>query len=221
MPREGHDRARIRRCGRSSSHFYPRAPGGARQLTQSCGSLTRKYFYPRAPGGARRRGARRNKEDNTYFYPRAPGGARPGAGSSCLPRLRHFYPRAPGGARPPPPARAAALPGYFYPRAPGGARLPLTEYAKRHGKFLSTCPGRGTTRRWWTEWPCAATFLSTCPGRGTTITPGQSFSGLALISIHVPREGHDRMEEILDREIEISIHVPREGHDHICSFIIS
>ena len=30
---------------------------------------------------------------------------------------------------------------------------------------------------------------------------------ISLISIHVPREGHD------DKDVEISIHVPREGHD--------
>ena len=37
---------------------------------------------------------------------------------------------------------------------------------------------------------------------------------LAMISIHVPREGHDGREETpANPYMNISIHVPREGHD--------
>ena len=42
------------------------------------------------------------------------------------------------------------------------------------------------------------------------------------ISIHVPREGHDlRDKGVRNREQYISIHVPREGHDALSSAILS
>ena len=56
--------------------------------------------------------------------------------------------------------------------------------------FLSTCPVRGTTSRTRKFWSLGV-FLSTCPVRGTT----HSYHGVVqreAISIHVPREGHDR-----------------------------
>ena len=34
------------------------------------------------------------------------------------------------------------------------------------------------------------------------------------ISIHVPREGHDRIAAATEKATAISIHVPREGHDY-------
>ena len=40
-----------------------------------------------------------------------------------------------------------------------------------------------------------------------------SRQGLFAISIHVPREGHDRRQDFDISAIQISIHVPREGHD--------
>ena len=79
-------------------------------------------------------------------------------------------------------------------------------------------------------------FLSTCPVRGTT-TDIMSEGYAITISIHVPREGHDRRMLRLQKDdtvkflstcpvrgttgfpcqphsvIGISIHVPREGHD--------
>ena len=57
-------------------------------------------------------------------------------------------------------------------------------------------------------------FLSTSPARGTTefITNGGTKTN---ISIHVPREGDDRVN--LQRMVprSISIHVPREGDDRL------
>ena len=35
----------------------------------------------------------------------------------------------------------------------------------------------------------------------------------SIISIHVPREGHDLTAEFEAKRRAISIHVPREGHD--------
>ena len=82
-------------------------------------------------------------------------------------------------------------------------------------------------------------FLSTCPVRGTTSLLLASWLGL-LISIHVPREGHDHQfitfsrgsseflstcpvrgttvePQLVVYPFAISIHVPREGHDrHGC-----
>ena len=77
----------------------------------------------------------------------------------------------------------------FNPRAPRGARPPPEKM------FLS--PHR---------------FQSTCPARGTTFDQ-KSAALLDCISIHVPREGHDRRPVRFDIGNVISIHVPREGHD--------
>ena len=79
---------------------------------------------------------------------------------------------------------------YFNPRAPRGARPRAPVISLRMLGFQSTCPARGTTR---------------CRVR---ITSGKN------ISIHVPREGHDRqLVNVFRNQKQISIHVPREGHD--------
>ena len=79
----------------------------------------------------------------------------------------------------------------FNPRAPRGARLT-----------------HSTSMIW------ARSFQSTCPARGTTITNPPADYDVNPISIHVPREGHDRFQSMLRGFIpKISIHVPREGHD--------
>ena len=56
-------------------------------------------------------------------------------------------------------------------------------------------------------------FQSTCPARGTTYARDWA-NRMFLISIHVPREGHDA-DTYHDNYLRfgISIHVPREGHD--------
>ena len=61
-----------------------------------------------------------------------------------------------------------AWPSYFNPRAPRGAR--------RAGEALGLPPEK--------------LFQSTCPARGTTISSAL-WCASRLISIHVPREGHD------------------------------
>ena len=132
----------------------------------------------------------------------------------------------------------------------------LSSYALRPG-FQSTCPARGTTTTYG-AFIKAALFQSTCPARGTTVEgkrlvideadfnpraprgarlyAASGAGAYAVISIHVPREGHDLQnlgaqkcakrfqstcpargtttnyyKEIAWRDI--SIHVPREGHD--------
>ena len=55
-------------------------------------------------------------------------------------------------------------------------------------------------------------FLSTCPVRGTT-RGKKPLNYWRIISIHVPREGHDFELYYQVAGFFISIHVPREGHD--------
>ena len=56
------------------------------------------------------------------------------------------------------------------------------------------------------------TFLSTSPARGTTRAERERKKA-EKISIHVPREGDDRLGISDASEVTISIHVPREGDD--------
>ena len=50
--------------------------------------------------------------------------------------------------------------------------------------------------------------------RGARLAEANGFTTDPVISIHVPREGHDVGLWRLHRdEVLISIHVPREGHD--------
>ena len=59
---------------------------------------TEFYFYPRPPGGGRQlEDCRKHLVD--YFYPRPPGGGRLHTHCSRKYRVRHFYPRPPGGGR--------------------------------------------------------------------------------------------------------------------------
>ena len=146
---------------------------------------------------------------------------------------------------------------HFNPRAPRGARQKTTEFTYNPIEFQSTCPARGTTcnalkcvlycshfnpraprgARPFPDLDVATSgeFQSTCPARGTT-QYSPVLPGLHLISIHVPREGHDQRPKKRCRagrdfnpraprgarlaapiayfaESNISIHVPREGHD--------
>ena len=63
-------------------------------------------------------------------------------------------------------------------------------------------------------WPVAAvaTFQSTSPVRGTTYVSKYMLSNTG-ISIHVPREGDDKLGKKYLTNPSISIHVPREGDD--------
>ena len=61
-------------------------------------------------------------------------------------------------------------------------------------------------------------FQSTCPARGTTERANRVAERKG-ISIHVPREGHDRYHLKPSNRKGISIHVPREGHDGETSYL--
>ena len=107
----------------------------------------------------------------------------------------------------------------FLSTCPGRGTTPVEDEVVYKEPFLSTCPGRGTTNRrrrkptrfthFYPRAPggarlCSASnrhssliFLSTCPGRGTT-RDALSAQPQLYISIHVPREGHDKALIMLD-----------------------
>ena len=97
--------------------------------------------------------------------------------------------------------------GHDYPRREGGGRTfyfnPRAPRGARHDYFTSCLP--------------SPQFQSTCPARGTT-SPSSPMFIVIVISIHVPREGHDGQGRDLQSTNVISIHVPREGHDGIAKY---
>ena len=101
---------------------------------------------------------------------------------------------------------------YFYPRAPGGARPGDATYCRGGAVFLSTCPGRGTTTIT-VKSVAAVQFLSTCPGRGTTIYREHLMTAIKDFYPRAP--GGARLIGFAEfvKGMPISIHVPREGHD--------
>ena len=58
------------------------------------------------------------------------------------------------------------------------------------GTFQSTCPARGTTGRREPR-PCSTTYFNPRAPRGARQQQECDTGGAAMISIHVPREGHD------------------------------
>ena len=147
-----------------SMNFNPRAPRGARRLV-SPPPISTLGFQSTCPARGTTGCAAEWVCRSSYFNPRAPRGARPCDDGSGI-QSDNFNPRAPRGAR----LAADSIkktPRNFNPRAPRGARL---VYHDRH---------RGGDR-----------FQSTCPARGTTACHNVVFCR-TLISIHVPREGHD------------------------------
>ena len=189
MPRDGHKFSSwsIRSL---STHFNPRAPRGARR-SATWRRLRRKHFNPRAPRGARRvyKLRRRLKKAISIHVPRE--------GHDKIPSMSaiwcmDFNPRAPRGARPW--CRCCRFLGrpYFNPRAPRGARLACILSATLTLHFNPRAP-RGARRNIFLLICNIPQFQSTCPARGTTI--GCRFQDAdQIISIHVPREGHDQRE---------------------------
>ena len=139
------------------------------------------------------------------------------------------------------PQRANVRRNTFQSTCPARGTTPRAARACRLYPFQSTCPARGTT---------PATASARCPQRNFNpraprgarrAAPGGAAGkgdfnpraprGARLllaadvrdaaISIHVPREGHDRLSWFpLCVFLLISIHVPREGHDFLHHFII-
>ena len=122
----------------------------------------------------------------------------------------------------------------FYPRSPCGERHGVAAVSQRNAGFLSTLPVRGATQRrghlrqrggdFYPRSPCGERqvavgialahkpFLSTLPVRGAT-GDAMTVWAKAQTSIHAPREGSDKMCNLLDIDATISIHAPRAGSD--------
>ncbi len=212
MPREGHKFSSwsIRSL---STHFNPHAPRGARQRDVDFGVIP-KTFQSTCPARGTTKGLLPQTETTSHFNPRAPRGAR------------------------------LVIYGCILCRAGISIHVPREGHDQQGvhrrsyiQRFQSTCPARGTT----SFSPLVATsrsgFQSTCPARGTTGTAPteggattyfnpraprgarprsrHSHAVRGVISIHVPREGHDKGDGDIQRARRaISIHVPREGHDY-------
>ena len=88
------------------------------------------------------------------------------------------------------------------------------ERAKVFGNrsFQSTCPARGTTLVLSVSLLLDVHFNPRAP-RGARRLIGEHRNKELIISIHVPREGHDSFYWPVFAHLSISIHVPREGHD--------
>ena len=79
-------------------------------------------------------------------------------------------------------------------------------------QFQSTCPGRGTT-----HFHCCGLFILFCfnprAPRGARPYADELVLRPYIVSIHVPRAGHDAIIMRPDCRSIVSIHVPRAGHD--------
>ena len=163
-------------------HFNPRAPRGAR--LRIIGNLMDIYRFQStcpARGTTIRRNAKIISKD---FNPRAPRGARH---SRC---------------------RSYGVWRYFNPRAPRGARQTSSNIVTIKLEFQSTCPARGTTPEI-SRLIVRQQFQSTCPARGTTDDGNAQLRWLD-ISIHVPREGHDALnDEIRATAVNFNPRAPR------------
>ena len=101
---------------------------------------------------------------------------------------------------------------HFNPPAPCGAGPPQMSHRSPADTFQSTRPvWGGTCCR--ARWAIGFTFQSTRPVRGGTVR-FPSAGRAADISIHPPRAGRDRTDELDLASMGISIHPPRAGRDH-------
>ena len=215
MPREGHKFSSwsIRSL---STHFNPHTPRGARQRDVDFGVIP-KTFQSTCPARGTTISSTVFEPLPLDFNPRAPRGARPAQHlphpfvvsiSIHVPREGHDHPVSPS-AQPISafqstcPARGTTFVhdcalvrcaiSIHVPRE--GHDGGLSPHVKRCRLFQSTCPARGTTM-YTPTWDMSCIFQSTCPARGTTIA-AQRRNQAALISIHVPREGHDSRHKSL------------------------
>ena len=186
VPREGHDK-NLKRRYVEVFDFNPRAPRGARLIEQYCHNYA-NYFNPRAPRGARQ---------HIHL-------------AKCYTRSISIHVPREGHDQQCQQLRGAPNISIHVPRE-GHDTFPDLDVATS-GEFQSTCPARGTTWVEPTRTPEEIIFQSTCPARGTT-TAYRDSGAPSVISIHVPREGHDFQFLRNIAVFAISIHVPREGHD--------
>ena len=110
--------------------------------------------------------------------------------------LRHRHPKAgfqstcPARGTTPVSGQASRCSANFNPRAPRGARPTAITMTRGDFLFQSTCPARGTTGRGFIVMGRGKNFNPRAP-RGARHPTVRPLPWRCLISIHVPREGHD------------------------------
>ena len=154
-------------------------------------------------------------------------------------RRYRFNPRAPCGARPmrspqffltclfqsTRPVRGATVLFFDFPLSVG-VSIHAPRAGRDHGRRCSPPYHRGFNPRA----PCGArlvvvgiqgiaiAFQSTRPVRGATAAK-QGYVSRVRVSIHAPRAGRDRVENVHEGASSVSIHAPRAGRDFYCSFV--
>ena len=127
-------------------------------------------------------------------------------------RKAHFNPRAPRGARLKDRAVKAvhAAISIHVPREGHDVRAMAADASIL--PFQSTCPARGTTTSQlkMMEW---SLFQSTCPARGTTHSFPAIHADKLDFNPRAPRGARPVRAAACYNRVLISIHVPREGHD--------
>ena len=185
VPREGHDNAPF--CLSAKAYdFNPRAPRGARLIFADI-DFIKPVFQSTCP--ARGTTAARSSHNRHYAFQ----STCPARGTTDRPFMydmleRPFQSTCPARGTTYPVAANINPDTDFNPRAPRGARQAAT--------------GRTMT---------AGVFQSTCPARGTTVSL-HGLGAYAVISIHVPREGHDhRHLAVTPSAIEFQSTCPARG----------
>ena len=196
----------------------------------------KRYFNPRSPHGERQPSDNSRRERQANFNPRSPHGERllytckeegkphisihaPRTGSdpidlSIAPSVDISI-HAPRTGSDDSVTRSQLIFANFNPRSPHGERRWTTLSISPRGRFQSTLPARGATRRDACERD-PLPFQSTLPARGAT--KGFSFYGRTQsISIHAPRTGSDQRRNCQYQDCTISIHAPRTGSDRTCA----
>ena len=211
VPREGHDQKHPGYYPGCVTYFNPRAPRGARPHFPTSGDARNSVFQSTCPARGTTPSAFDFLRYAPYFNPRAPRGARPEYRYSPN-RVCGISIHVPREGHDLLPVHVRYVQGDFNPRAPRGAR-PLTSAT------LMILPN----------------FNPRAP-RGARLVTDLISDLRKIISIHVPREGHDARSNNKSMAVwyfnpraprgarrrgtgktygafAISIHVPREGHD--------
>ena len=166
-PREGSD-GFVLTLTLANPNFYPRSPRGERLETAGIQGVHQVFLSTLPARGATKHGRRLVHYDQN-FYPRSPRGERPLDGVRGIVAVQDFYPRSPRGERPEnalsygyhsnfyPRSPRGERPAFswislnvvsdFYPRSPRGERRAPAHSTASCGRFLSTLPARGATRK--------------------------------------------------------------------------
>ena len=102
---------------------------------------------------------------------------------------------------------------HFNPRAPRGARLCVMVYALRMLRFQSTCPARGTTSIQMEHSTSVDNFNPRAPRGARRYRRCLSYGVWRYFNPRAPRGARPINTFLTGGVYLISIHVPREGHD--------